>query len=258
MEATVLMAVVGMPLDADARKRAAVALELAPADLNRRLAGTLPRVLASGLSPERAARIGAELDRLGFTVITCDPAAAPGDDERVVARRVDFADRALVVTDAPGNTHTCSPEEMGLFQRGIRRSRRSTKVTTSERRFAPGKALLSGGLLLTKKVDKTTVKTSESQEAFLLIQRTDGEPDIIIYERRVNFGSLGPAMLPSSRGNLDLVWQQLCAMAPAVATDDRVAQPTFVSGLPVTRTDPVDLALLLVALARLKEGSPPR
>ena len=255
MEATVLLAVVGVPLDADARKSAALALELAPADLNRRLAGTLPRVLASGLSPERAARLGVELDVLGFTVITCDPRAAPGDDERVVARRVDFADWALVVTDAPGNTHTCSPEEMGLFQRGVRRSRRSTKVTTSERRFAAGKALLSGGLLLTKKVEKTTVKTSESEESFLLIERTDGEPDIIVYERRVNFGFLGPAMLPSSRGNLDPVWRQLCAMAPAVATDDRVAEPGFVRGLPVTRADPVDLALLLVALARLKEGA---
>ena len=251
------MAVVSIPVEPDARKRAALLAELAPADLNRRLVGTLPRVLASGLSEERAAGLASELEALGFTVITCDPAAVPGDDERVIARRVDFADRALVVTDGQGNTHTCSPQTMGLFQRGVRHSRKSTKVTTSERRFAVGKALLTGGLLLTKKVEKTTVKTRESEEGLLLIQRTDGEPDIILYERRVNYEFLGPEMLPSSRGNLDLLWLRLCALAPAVATDDRAAQPGFVSGLPATSADPVDLALLLVALARLKEGAAP-
>jgi hypothetical protein len=255
MKGNVLLAVVNVPAEVDVRRRAAVVTELALADLNRRLVGTLPRVLASGLSEERAAAMAAELEALGFTVITCDPVAVPGDDERVVARRVDFADRALVVTDGQGNTHTCSPQAMGLFQRGVRRSSKTTRVTTSERRFAAGKALLSGGLLLTKKVDRTTVKTSESEECFVLIQRSDGEPDIIVYERRVNYEFLGPAMLPSSRGNLDLVWRQLCALAPAVKTDDRVAQPGFVNGLAATRADPVDLALLLVALARLKESA---
>jgi hypothetical protein len=253
----VLLAAVSIPVDPGARKPAALATELALADLNRRLVGTLPRVLASGLSPDRAARIAADLTGLGFTVITCDPVSVPADDERVLARRIDFADRVLVVTDGQGNTHTCAPERMGLFQRGVRHARQTTKVTTSDRRFAVGKALLSGGLLLTRKVERTSVKISESQEAFLLIQRTDGEPDIMVYERRVNYEFLGPALLPSSRANFDLVCRHLCALAPTVSTDDRVSHPGFVSGLPATRADPVDLALLLVALARLKEGASP-
>ena len=126
-------------------------------------------------------------------------------------------------------------------------------MTTSERRFAPVKALLSGGLLLTKKVERTAVKTSEHPEWFVLVQRNDGGPDIIIYERRIDYRFLGAEMLPSSRGNLELVFARLRALAPGVATDDRVGQPGFVAGLPACRADPVDLALVLVALARLKE-----
>jgi hypothetical protein len=248
-----LLAVVRVPVGAEARLKAAKATGLALADLNRRLAGTLPRVLMSGVSEAQASEVSEALESLGFLVVTCDPQTVPGDDERVIARGLEFADRALVVADAQGNTHTCEPRAIALFLQGVRASRTSTKVTTSERRFTPGRALLSGGLLLTRKVEKTTVKTGEHPEWFVLVQRNDGGPDIIIYERRIDYRFLGAEMLPSSRGNLELVCTRLRGLAPGVVTDDRLGQPGFVSGLPGIRADPVDLALLLVTLARLKE-----
>jgi hypothetical protein len=248
-----LLAVVKIPPHAEARRQAARLTELAPADLDRRLVGTLPRVLLTGLSEARAGELAAALEALGFVVVTCDPRAVPGDGDRVVARAIELADRALVITDAPGDVHTCGREAMDLFQRGLRVTRTSTKVTTSERRFDVGKALVTGGLLLTRKVEKTRVKTRENEDAFLLIQRSDGEPDIILYERRIDYRFLGAEMLPSSHANLELVHRRLCALAPGVDTEGRVADPGFVAGLPASGADPVDLALLLVALARLKE-----
>jgi hypothetical protein len=204
-----LVAIARIPERADARARAAQATGLALADLNRRLAGTLPRVLFAGAGPE-GERIIAQLEALGFGVLTCDPAAVPGDGERVVVRRIEFAGGALLATNARGETH-----------------------------------------LLTKKVSQTSTKTTETAEPFLLIQRRDGEPDLIFYERRIDYRALGPDMQPSSRGNLEVLWGRCKAMvlAPAVV-DDRVARPGFVSGMPATAAEPIDLALFLVALAR--------
>ncbi len=247
-----VLAVAGLPPGAEVRRQAARIADLAPADFDRRLVGILPRVLLSGLSGDRAEQLSTGLAALGYTLLTCDPAAVPGDGDRLVARELQLADRALVITDGQGNTHTCPRAAISLFQRGVRLSRTTTKATTSERRFSIGKALLSGGLLLTSKVERTQVKTRDSQEAFLLVQRSDGEPDIIVYERRLDYRFLGPEMSTSSRTNLDRVLAALCGLAPDVAVDERVAQPGFVSGLPTTPADPVDLALFLVTLARLK------
>jgi hypothetical protein len=248
-----LLAVVKIPADAEARLRAAQVAGLAPADLDRRLVGTLPRVLLTGLSDATATELAGALEALGFVVVACDPRAAPGDGDRVVARAIELADRALVITDAQGEVHTCGRGAIDLYQRGLRMTRTSTKVTTSERRLDLGKALVTGGLLLTRKVEKTRVKTRENEDAFLLIRRNDGEPDVMLYERRIDYRFLGAEMLPSSHANLELVHRRLCALAPGAPTDERVADPGFVSGLPTTGADPVDLALLLVALARLKE-----
>jgi hypothetical protein len=60
---------------------------------------------------------------------------------------------------------------------------------------------------------------------------------------------MGAEMQPSSRANLERLWAWLSRLAPPGALDERVARPGFVTGLPATAADPVDLALFLVALA---------
>jgi hypothetical protein len=240
-----LVAIASIPERADARALAAKATGLPLADLNRRLAGVLPRVLFPGGAEPAVVEA---LQEAGFGVFTCDPALVTADDERVLARKVEFAHGAFLATDGRGQVHRCAPGEIALLQRGMRVAVTSEKVTTSERKLDVGRAVLSGGLLLTRKVDKTSVKTTESAEPFLLVQRT-ADPDLILYERRIDYRPLGAEMQPASRGNLEVVWSKLKAMAPD-RVDDRVARPGFVTGLPLTSADPVDLALALVSLAR--------
>src|SRR5437899_113480 len=114
-----LVAIARIPDRAEARAAAAKVTGLALADLNRRLAGTLPRVLFPGVGPEGEAMV-AELETLGFRVLTCDPAAVPGDGDRVVARRIEFSGVDLVATDARGQAHRCPPLAIELLQRGTR------------------------------------------------------------------------------------------------------------------------------------------
>jgi hypothetical protein len=118
-----------------------------------------------------------------------------------------------------------------------------------------GKAILSGGLIVTRKVERTTVHHRSTEQGLLLVERTDGSPDILIPERGTDYRSLGSDMSPSSRANLDLVWQGLQSFAPMAATDQRMARPSFVRGLPITAADPVDLGLFLVSLARARLGA---
>jgi hypothetical protein len=246
----VLLAIASIPEAAEARTRAATAAEMPLADLNRRLAGVLPRVLMAAVAPERGAALAASLTALGFGVLTCDVAAVPGDEDRVVARRVELAPDTLIVADSRGQTHRCGGRAIALLQRGVRVTRTEQKVTTTERKLSLGKAVLTGGMMLTKKVEKTGHSTVESAEPFLLLGRGDGEPDVILYERRIDYRQMGAEMQPSSRANLERLWTWLGRLAPPGTVDDRVSRPGFVTGLPVTAADPIDLAVYLVALAR--------
>lgn len=244
-----ILAVAGIPESADARVLAAKLTGLVLADLNRKLAGILPRVLFTGLDPASAPAMVQGLEALGFVVLTFETGAAPTDRERVVARRIEFTDGSVFATDGQARTHACPPSAISLLQRGTRTSTTSEKVNTSERKLDLGRALLSGGVLLTKTTEKTSIKTTQNTEAFLLVQRNDGEPDLMLYERRIDYSGLGVEMQPASRANFETVWTKLKAMAPALV-DDRVSRPGFVSGLPTTANDPMDLALFLVAIAR--------
>ena len=244
-----ILAVAGIPEAADARLLAAKVTGLVLADLNRKLAGILPRVLFTGLGAATAPAMVEGLEALGFVVLTLEAGAPPSDRERVLVRRIEFANGSVVATDGQARTHTCPPSSIALLQRGTRTSTTSEKVTTSERKLDIGRAVLSGGLMPTKTTEKTSIKTTQNAEAFLLVQRNDGEPDLMLYERRIDYSGLGKEMQPASRGNLETVWTKLKAMAPSLV-DDRVSRPGFVTGLPTTADDPLDLALLLVALAR--------
>ncbi|MEO7034699.1 MAG: hypothetical protein ABI548_12390 [Polyangiaceae bacterium] len=248
-----LLVVTRIPAPAQARVLAAEAMGVALADLNRRLAGILPRVLLSGLGADAASAMVPALTALGFGLVTCDPSAVPCDRERVLVKRVEFEHGNFIATDALGQAYPCSPSSIELLQRGTRSSTSSEKVTTTERSLDLGRAVLSGGLLLTKKTEKTAVQTTRLDETFLLLQRGAAGPDLMLYERRIDYRALGREMQPVSRGNFELVWAKLKVMA-GTRVDDRVSRTGFVSGLLVTAADPIDLALHLVALDRRTLG----
>jgi len=236
----------------EAAARAARALGMPPAEMAMKLRGVLPRVVLADGDDARVTAAAEALEELGFAAVACDPAAAPGDAERVVARKVEVGREGLVVWDGGGEEQVCPGRAVALVVRGIRTRATVEKVTTSERRFSPERAVLSGGLLLTKTTKKTEVKRREEAEPFLLIHRADGEPDMMLYERQIDYRALGAAMQPSSAANLAHVESRLRALAPRAGFDDRAARPGFVTALPATSAEPVDLALFLVLLAHAR------
>ena len=245
-----LLVIAKAPQDPLARTQAARLAGLPPADFSRRLAGTLPRVLLAAAPADRIAALVDGFESLGFAAFSCDPAAAPSDDDRLLVRGIEVEAGALAFLDGQENRHACVGAAVSLIQRGVRATTTSETVKTSERRLDIGKAVLTGGLMVTSKVQKVSVRTEETREAFLLLQRNDGQPDAVIYERQVDYRFLGADKQPASHANLEQTLARLRALAPDALVDDRAARPGFVSGLPLTSSDPVDLALYLVTLAR--------
>ena len=253
----VLLVAARLPPSTDVLAEAARLTGLALADVRSRLAGALPRVLLTDPDPERARETAAALEAVGFVMLSCDPRAIPGDDDRLLARKLEWAPGgALQVVDKRGETEEVVPASLLLIQKGVRATSKTEVTKKSERRFDLGRAVLSGGLLLTKKVETTLTKTMSTRDGFILLHRCDGGRDVMIYERRIDYRFLGGDLQPSSAANFDRLLARLRAWAPRVPFDDRIIRPGFVSGLPATSAAPVDLALWLVQLVHLRGVAP--
>ena len=219
-------------------------------DVTRVLAGTLPRVLVR--AAEDADRQLGELDAAGFVAFAGEGAAIPRDRDRVVARDLELSSEGIIAIDAQGQRYPCPGAAVSAMIRGVRRLETVDVQTSTLRKLALGKALLTGGLAVTKKVTTTTERTTEEKEAFLLLLRRDGEPPIMLHERRLNYRCLGTGIQPSTFGNFTALLARLRVLAPGAPVDDRITRPGFLTGLPPLVEDPADLAIHLVteALAR--------
>lgn len=244
------VAVAQMPADPAAIQQAATIAGLALADASRLLAGTLPKVLVR--TTAEGERITKALEEAGFVALLGDESAILGDKDRVVARNLELSPEGLVAIDGRGQRFVCPSQTITAFLRGFRRFE-STEITkTTKRKLDIGKALLSGGLMLTKKVETVSETTTSVKEAFLLIQCGSGLPEIVLYEHKVNYQCLGSGLQLSTLGNQAALLARLQALAPQVPVDDRLARPGFVAGQPLMAADPVDLAIYLVTLARAR------
>jgi hypothetical protein len=254
-----LLAIAAIPSRADALAQVASTTGISLSDVKLRLAGILPRVLLSHTDAEHVRTLAAELEQHGFVTLACDPAEAPGDKERIVARRLELSPDGFVAIERTQARHPVAADAIALLQRGWRSTTTTGTVTTTERKVALGRAVLSGGLLLTKQVQKSSTQVSESREAFLLVQRVGGEPDIILYERQLDYRFLGADLQPAAFGNLTLTVDRVRALAPRAPLEQTIAQPGFVQKLaPHAVGDPLDLALHLVRLAHQRQATPYR
>jgi hypothetical protein len=225
---------------------------LAAADVRSRLAGPLPRVLLVEPDPEQARVSAPALEALGFAVLVCDPRAAPRDDDRLVARKLDWVAGDRLRVETPNESEEIRASSLMLIQKGVRIETTSEVTKKSERRLDLSRALLTGGLLFTKKVETKSTKTTTARHAFLLLHRADEGRDVMIYEHLLDYRFLGTSLQPSRAANFNVLVERLRGWAPRVPYDDRVSRPGFVSGLPSTPAPPVDLALWLVQLAHLR------
>jgi hypothetical protein len=221
----------------EAMARIAKLAGLPVAEARLKLTGVLPRVLLVDADSERLARIAGELEKGGARAVAIDPASAPADDERDVPH-------ALALETLPAAAIT-------LIQKGTRVAVEKTTTTEKKRQLDPARAILSGGLVMSKEVEKTSTRTREERESFCLVHRGDGAPDLMLREHRLDYRFLGADMAAASAPNLERTIARVRAHAPQAAFDDRCTKAAFVDALPAVRGEKIDLALHLVHLAHL-------
>jgi hypothetical protein len=134
-------------------------------------------------------------------------------------------------------------------------------TSTRDKRFSLGRALMTGGLVLSKTTTKHTQTLHDDSEQVLYLIRRDGREPMILRERRLRHDGLGADIRPTAGENFSQVVSMLRARAPRALYDDRMvaqrraAQVVRAIGTPaegkttVSNSHENDLVAHLIAIA---------
>jgi hypothetical protein len=112
------------------------------------------------------------------------------------------------------------PEVLAIL-RGIRASRSEVERTEKSKSFSVGTAIATGGLSMTRTSTKTVRSSEESTEQVILVYARDGRAAMLA-EHELDFSCLGPAMHPSSTGNMVELARRLRESAKGAFYDERL------------------------------------
>ena len=219
-----------------------------------RLSGEPPRVIAVLADGDEAHALARRLSNDGFSGVVADGSDLETDDKRLHIAALAFGDDALEATLRDGSTRSVPWTAITLLLRGNRTSQTTTTREDTVRKFSPGKAILTGGLVLRSSSTTTTTSTARSSQAFLYVYDDAGGPPLALYEQRLSYAFLGKAIQPSSLANFATVVAEIRKRATGAKLDERLARsPTLGSPpLPPRGVDPnewkVDIAATLLSL----------
>jgi hypothetical protein len=189
------------------------------AEARMRLAPEPPALLAR-LPPEDAAGLVTALGRAGLPALALDE-DVPSDSERFQVRSFAFEAGSGQFTSRTGEALAVPWDDVRLVLRGVRTSRTTTEHTETRQRLAPGRAVLTGGLVFTQKTTSTVRNVHEDSEQFLLVH-TGAGLRLFLGEQALEFFGLGPLLQPARTANLGVLAQELRRRTPRAFHDDRL------------------------------------
>lgn len=192
----------------------------------------------------------------GHDVIAVDGQAVISAEAMVRVRNFHLDAEGLTVKSDFGEDRMMWSDALAIV-RAVHRTRTEELQKTTERKFHLARAAMTGGLLMTKNVDRELATSSEEREQVLYVFRRAGFP-FLASQSRVRYDGLGDHLRPSQLENFSLFIGMLRSSAPRAAYDERLfaSRPTsetirtIVSGnVKASSIAGVDLLAHLVAMA---------
>jgi hypothetical protein len=195
------------------------------------LVAGLPAVVLATPELGRAEALLRKIRKRGHGAVTFDTAAVVPSGAMVPLRHCHLEPGGLAaespaglgVPNAPAEVVERLPfDDILALIRATHRRRVETKTEVKQRQFGLGRAVASGGLLLTKTVTREETRVSDERDQVLYLFRKSGELPWLLYERSAGYGWLGDKLSPSSLQNFVVSVALLRARAPGATYDERL------------------------------------
>jgi hypothetical protein len=186
-----------------------------------RVPGSGPVTVAVFAEEGRAVELAEKLQTAGFkaSVLTADEIEREG--RAFIVRRFSLGECALDVTADNGESSSIPFQEIGLIVRGTAIIRDVTTETEKKRSLSPGRAVLSGGMMITKTTRDVREVTTEERQGFVNLYTRDGST-LVFRENTLVYDSLGSALRPSRVLNFSYLIAELRRRCPDARYDERL------------------------------------
>ena len=209
-------------------------LELAPYEARTRLTGDAPRLVTTLADRVRAEACASELSSRGFAATVVDASTIEHDADRDIVTAIEIGPESLRASLRGGGERTVRWDSISLMLHGVRALSSTTIAEQKVSKFSAGRALMTGGLILSKTTTTTESKTTESRESFVYLYEAGARPAIALYERRTNWSFLGAKLQPSAAANFAHVLGEIRRHAPHTRFDNRLTRPFSIGAVPLS------------------------
>ncbi len=233
-------------------------------DLRMKLGGPLPVILTSTPDGAAAQELVASLRSRHHGALAVDPSRVISSGTMISPQSFLFEQHALVVSEPDGRRHELPYAEVGALIRAMHATESAAAVGERKRKLSASRALLTGGMMITKSVSSKRQSSSEESAQVLYIFRRSFTAPLLLEEHHLHYQSLGERMGRTRGENFGVTVDLLRSLAPGAFYDDRLvsgrARSSF-AGLAGTatqavvvtsNTNPTDLAAHLLAMAHLE------
>jgi hypothetical protein len=186
-----------------------------------RAPGNGPLIVAILAEKERAEQLSEHLHTAGFKALVLTDSEIKAASCVWIVRRFCLGEHELHVEKEKGGDLDISFQDIDLVLRGIRISLGITKETVKDRSMDLTRAVLSGGMMITKATKTIRDITTEAREQFVNLYARDA-PTIVLRETALDYNSLGSALKLSRSDNFTYIVTELRRCCMGAKYDERL------------------------------------
>ncbi|GAC1351238.1 MAG: hypothetical protein NVSMB1_02350 [Polyangiales bacterium] len=174
-------------------------LGLALYEVRLRLAGGMPAIVLTTADEQKAQSLAAALRDRGQAALVCDVSSVTPSRAMVPMKHFQLRDDGIV-----GGVHNecvlAYSEIFALF-RAIHREHVDESLDTKETNFSPGRAVVTGGLMMTKTKTTAAQKTSDRLAQVLYVFPRRRLTPWLLRESETHYQGLGARLQPTTAAN---------------------------------------------------------
>lgn len=233
---------------------AAIGATIYEAFARLRAPGSGPITVAIFAEKERAIGLLEKLQTTGFKASVLTAGEIEMEGRAFIVRRFSLGERDLGLTAEKGDSVSIPFQEIDLILRGTAIIRDVTTETVKNRSVSPRRAVLSGGIMITKTTKDVREVITEERQGFVNLYARDGST-LVFRENTLVYDSLGSALRPSRALNFTYLISELRRRCPDALYDERLLSRAGQVALLGPSLNPEEHLIVATALLRKVLGS---
>jgi len=184
------------------------------------LVGGMPSIVLIASDKNAAISLLGRLKSRGHDAVAFDSSAVIQNEDMVQVRKFRFDSECLVLE---GDSEDCvAYDSLLALLRATHESRITTTVEEKSKKFSAGRAILTGGLVLTKNSSTSKTVYAEDRQDVLYIYRKGGARPILLRSSAARYTGLGQHMASTERANFLTTVRMIHERAPNAYYDERL------------------------------------